>query len=256
MKSFETFQQLHRNEAPLLLANIWDVNSARIFESKGYSAIGTSSQAVATSFGYEDGEKMPFDLLFLLAKRVVEIVNIPLTVDIEGGFSRSLSGILQNIDRLHDIGVVGLNLEDSLAGDTRRIQPVAAFQQTLEAVAEHKTKHNLKIFLNVRTDGFLLKMPTALSETLERIKSYENAGADGIFVPCITNSADIKQVVNSTELPVNVMLMPNLPSVEELQSLGVKRVSMGPFAYQYVNKKTEDVANLILTDNRFQRLFV
>ena len=255
MKSFETFSQLHQNSTPLLLSNIWDVNSAKIFENKGYKAIGTSSQAVARSLGYDDGEKMPFDALLQLAKRVVEIVNIPFTVDIEGGYNRSITGIIENIEKLHDIGVIGINLEDTIAGASRQLQPVATFQKILSAVAEHIGRNNLKMFLNIRTDGFLLGMPTALTETIMRIKSYENFGVNGIFVPCITNKTDIKEVVNATNLPVNVMCMPALPDFEELKLLGVKRISMGPFVNSYINKKTEDVASAILQDNNFSCLF-
>jgi 2-methylisocitrate lyase-like PEP mutase family enzyme len=255
MNSFETFLQLHQNPNPLLLGNIWDVNSAIIFEQKGYKAIGTSSQAVAKSLGYEDGEKLPFDNLFKLAKRVIEVVDIPFTVDVEAGYSRTLDGIIENIKKLHDIGVVGINLEDTIPGDTRQLQSATEFQKILSAIAEHISQRNLKLFLNIRTDGFLLGMPTALGETLTRIKSYENSGANGIFVPCITNKNDIKEVVKATSLPVNVMCMPDLPNFEELKMLGVKRISMGPFVNSYINKKTEEMVSTILQDNNFSCLF-
>lgn len=255
MKSFEIFSQLHKNSTPLLLGNIWDVNSAKIFESKGYKAIGTSSQAVAKSLGYEDGEKIQFDSLLQLAKRVVEVVNIPFTVDLEGGYSRSIAVIIDNLEKLHDIGVVGINLEDTITDTSRQMQPVSVFQKMLSTIAEHIRKNNLKIFLNVRTDGFLLGMPTALAETLTRIESYEKAGADGIFVPCITCKDDIKEVVSATCLPINVMCMPDLPNFDELNSLGVKRISIGPFAHSYANKRTEDIAGAILNNNNFSCLF-
>ncbi len=244
MNSFETFSQLHQNSTPLLLGNIWDVNSAKIFEANGYKAIGTSSQAVAKSLGYEDGEKLPFEALLQLAKRVVEVVRIPFTVDMEGGYSRTIDGITGNIKKLHDAGVVGINLEDTIAGATRQLQPVTEFQKILSAVAEYISRNNLKMFLNVRTDGFLLGVPTALDEALTRIKSYKNSGADGIFVPCITNKNDIKEVVKATTLPINVMCMPGLPDFKELESLGVKRISMGPFLF---NKVYDNVGKLLKT---------
>jgi 2-methylisocitrate lyase-like PEP mutase family enzyme len=247
MSYFETFSQLHQNSAPFLLANIWDVNSAKVFEASGYKAIGTSSQALANSFGYEDGERLPFDILLQLAKRVVEVVNIPFSVDIEGGYNRTIEGIISNIEKLHDTGVVGINLEDTIAGASRQLQSVTEFQKTLSAVANHISRNNLQLFLNVRTDGFLLGMPTALTETLTRIRSYENSGADGIFIPCITNRDDIKEVVNSTNLPINVMCTPALPDFEELGSLGIKRISMGPFlfnkAYDHVGKLARAINN-------------
>ena len=251
MSSFATFAQLHRNASPLLLGNIWDVNSARIFEANGYDAIGTSSQAVATSFGYKDGEQLPFETLLLLAKRVVEVVRIPFSVDIEGGYSRSVDTILGNITKLHDAGVVGINLEDTVPGPTRQQQPVSEFIKLLSAVAGHISRNNLKIFLNVRTDAFLLGLPTALAETLTRIAHYKNTGADGIFVPCITDKNDIKEVVRATLLPINVMCMPDLPDFAELQSLGVKRISMGPFLFNKVYEQAVQLAKTIGRDKNF-----
>jgi len=255
MNTFERFSLLHQNSSPLLLGNIWDVNSAKIFEQTGYKAIGTSSQAVARSLGYEDGENLPFDALFQLAKRVVEVVNIPFTVDMEAGYSRTVEGIIENIKKLHAIGVAGINLEDTIPGTPPQLQPVAEFQRTLSAIAEYNSRNNMKIFLNVRTDGFLLGMPTALAETRARIKTYENSGASGIFVPCIVNPTDIKEVVKATSLPVSVMCMPGLPGFEELKVLGVKRISIGPFVNNYINKKTEEAVGAILQDNNFSSLF-
>jgi len=253
MNHFETFSQLHRNTTPLLLANIWDVQSAQVFEANGYKAIGTSSMAVAKSLGYEDGEKLSFDDLLQLAKRVTRTVDIPFTVDLEAGYSRTISGILENITKLHDVGVVGINLEDTISG-TRQLQPVSEFEKTIAAVATHISQHKLGIFLNIRTDAFLLGMSTALSETLARITQYENAGADGIFVPCISNSNDIKEVVAATTLPINVMCIPGLPDFAKLASLGVKRIGMGPFLYNKVYETLGMFSKKIITDNNFSSI--
>lgn len=254
MNHFETFKQLHQNSTPFLLGNIWDVNSARIFEANGYKAIGVSSQALANSLGYEDGENLPFNILLQVAKRVVEVVNIPFSVDMEGGYSRTVAGILENIEKLHDAGVVGINLEDTIPGNKRQFQPVGEFQKVLSAVADHISRNNLNLFVNVRTDGFLLGMPTALAETLTRIKSYENAGVDGIFVPCITDRDDIKEVVKATRLPINVMCMPNLPDFEELGSLGVKRMSMGPFLFNKVYSNAAELAKAVYSGKNFSSI--
>ena len=253
MNSFETFSQLHQNSTPFLLGNVWDVNSAQLFEANGYKAIGTSSQAVAKSFGYEDGEKLPFEILLQLAKRVVEVVRIPFSVDLEGGYSRTIDGIIENIKKLHDAGVVGINLEDT-TGTTRQLQPVTEFQKILSTVAGHISRNNLQLFLNIRTDAFLLGMPTALAETLTRIKTYQNAGANGIFVPCITNKNDIEEVVKATNLPINVMCMPGLPNFEELKSLGVKRISMGPFFFNKVYDNIGQLSKAINNDKNFSAI--
>ncbi|WPU96636.1 isocitrate lyase/phosphoenolpyruvate mutase family protein [Mucilaginibacter sabulilitoris] len=254
MNAFETFAQLHQNSTPFLIGNIWDVNSAKLFEASGYKAIATSSQALANSFGYDDGEKLPFEILLQLAKRVVEVVQIPFSVDIEGGYSRTIEGITANISKLHDAGVVGINLEDTLPGAPRQLQSVNEFEKILSAVADYISQNNLQLFLNVRTDGFLLGMPTALNETLVRIKSYESSGANGVFVPCITSKDDIKQVVEATKLPVNVMCMPNLPDFAELGELGVKRISMGSFLFSKVYDSARQLLKSIDEDNNFSSI--
>ncbi|SKC85487.1 isocitrate lyase/PEP mutase family protein [Ohtaekwangia koreensis] len=255
MNSFETFSQLHHQPNPLLIGNIWDVNSAKTFERIGFKAIGTSSAAVANSFGYDDGERLPFDILLRLAKRVADEVHIPFSVDMEAGYSRTTVGIIENIEKLHDVGVAGINLEDTLADKSRQLQPVNDFQKAIAAITEYIIQKNMKIFLNIRTDGFLLGMPTALTETVKRIKRYEAAGANGIFVPCITAESDIKEVLDNTSLPLNVMCMPDLPDFDVLKSLGVKRISMGNFVHGYINKKLEDIGTAIFQDQSFASLF-
>jgi len=254
MSLFKEFVQLHQQPAPFVLGNAWDVKSAQVFESTGYKAIGISSQAMSAAFGYDDGENLPFDILLQVAKRVVDVVNIPFTVDMEAGYSRITHGIIENIDRLHDTGVVGINLEDTIPGTTRQLQSAADFQKTLSAIADHISRNNMELFVNVRTDGFLLGLPDALTETLSRIEAYENSGADGIFTPCITNSDDILKVVNATRLPINVMCMPQLPGFDELASLGVKRISMGPFLFSKIYDHAGQLAQAVINDNNFKSI--
>jgi 2-methylisocitrate lyase-like PEP mutase family enzyme len=245
MNYYETFKALHKNDSPLLLGNCWDVQSAKILEAAGAPAIGFSSHAIATALGYEDGERLPFDLLVRMTKRVTESINIPFTVDMEGGFSRTIDGILKNIDQLIDAGAAGINLEDTVAGSTREFLPAKDFVKIIEAIAAYLRNTNRKLFLNIRTDGFLLDLPTALPETLTRISLYEKAGADGIFVPCITQPEDIEQVVNAIRLPLNVMCMPGLPDFETLRSLHVKRISMGPFLFTQVYEHAAGLAQKV-----------
>jgi 2-methylisocitrate lyase-like PEP mutase family enzyme len=255
MKSFENFFELHHQSQPLLIGNIWDVKSAQLLEKAGYKAIGTSSAAVANSFGYEDGEQLPFELLIQLAKRVSQVVNLPMSVDVEGGFSRTIEGICQNIEQLHDVGVVGINIEDSLPGSPRALQELDSFRKTLEEIANHLQRKNIKLFINVRTDGFIQGLPNALTETIQRIQEYQTTGVHGIFVPCVVNPEDIKAVVMSTKLPINVMCMPQLPSFGELQKLGVKRISSGNFVHQYILKTLEEMIIAIQNEQSFKNLF-
>ena len=254
MNLSEKFSQLHAGSHPFILGNIWDVASAHAFAGSGYKAIGTSSQAVAIANGYKDGEELPFSILLQLAKKVVEQTDIPFTVDLEGGYARSIAGITDNISKLHDAGVVGINLEDTIASGGRKFLAVDEFAKILAAVADHISQHNLGIFLNVRTDGFLLGLPNALEETLKRIKPYQDAGANGLFTPCITAAADIRAVVNATSLPVNVMCMPGLPGFDELAALGVKRISMGGFLFNKIYKTVQDLGQAVAREKNFSSI--
>ena len=113
MNNYETFYQLHQQNKPLIIANAWNVKSAQIIEQNGYEAIATSSGAISNSLGYEDGEKMPFKELLYILQRIKASTNIPLSVDVEKGYTDNLSELKDNIQRLVDIGVAGINLEDS-----------------------------------------------------------------------------------------------------------------------------------------------
>jgi 2-methylisocitrate lyase-like PEP mutase family enzyme len=255
MKSFDKFTKLHQQANPLLIGNIWDVQSAKIFSAKKFQAIGTSSAAVANSFGYEDGEHVPFALIVQLAKRVVEVVDIPLSVDIEGGFGKNAMAVSENIEKLFDVGVVGINIEDSLPGVDRALKTTAVFVKMLDDIINQLTRKNIQVFINVRTDSFLLGIPNPLLESIQRIKLYENLGVNGIFIPCIVDPDDIREVVASTHLPVNVMCMPDLPSFDELQQLGVKRISMGNSLHKLMQETHAHHLDLITMSKSFRSLF-
>ncbi len=255
MEQHTEFLQLHRQDNPLILGNVWDVGSARIFEQLGFKALGTSSAAMASALGYEDGEKMAFDELLYLIKRIIANVNIPLSADIEGGYGQNPEEIIQNIISLHESGVVGINLEDSIMEGGREITPVEDFSKVVKTIKRYLHKHHINIFLNIRTDTYLLGLPFVLENTLERVRAYEEAGADGIFIPGIVSTRDINHVVSSTTLPVNVMCMPGLPDFDELAVSGVKRISMGNFVHEFLHDKLRKVVDAIQTNRSFKPLF-
>lgn len=252
----ENFKKLHYLEKPLLIGNIWDVQSALIFQKLGYQAIGTSSAAIAHSLGYEDGENLPFkDYLFVI-KRILESTTLPLTVDLEAGYGSDVEVIFDNISKLAELGVVGINLEDSIVVDgIRKIEDLSKFSLKLDQLVQMLNKSNVEVFINVRCDAFLLGLSNALAETIERVKVYESKSIDGIFLPCITNEKDIASIVEKTSLPINVMCMPDLPNFEQLKSLGVKRISMGNFVNVFIYQKMEEVAASFIENENFSILF-
>jgi 2-methylisocitrate lyase-like PEP mutase family enzyme len=256
MNSYQTFLKLHQSQTPLLLGNVWDVQSAQIFVKQGFKAIATSSAAVAHAWGYEDGEELPFELLLQTVKGITSRVKtVPVSVDIEGGYSRDVDGIIKNILKLHEMGVVGINIEDSVMGERRTLLPAKEFEQTLRAITGYLKKQDVNIFVNARTDAFLMGIANPLPETLSRIQIYELAGATGIFVPCITQPDDISQVVRGTRLPVNVLSMPALPDFTALTSLGVKRISMGNAVHDFLTASLQQKIEDVVKDQSFKSLF-
>lgn len=256
MTKSEKFKKLHQTKEILHIGNVWDLQSALIFEKQNYKALGTSSLAIANSLGYEDGEEMSFEQLLIIVQQIISKIDIPLSVDIEGGYSRDIKKIVDNIISLYKIGVVGINIEDSIVvNGTRQILFGNEFVTILKSVKEMLKERHIDIFINVRTDYFIMGLDNPLEETIKRVKLYEQNGADGIFVPCIVEIEDIKKIVKSTTLPINIMTMPNLLSFDMLENAGVKRVSQGPFIYNNIMEYFENRLKTITKDNSFQSLF-
>lgn len=251
----KSFKELHQQKEAFHLGNVWGVQSALLFEKSGFKAVGTSSAAIAASLGYEDGEDMPFEDLVWMVKKIHAKINIPLSVDIEGGYSRNVDEIIENIKTLHQMGVAGINIEDSVVNEKRAMLDVEIFSDTILKIKSYLSENSMDVFLNVRTDSYILGLDHPLEKTLERIKRYDESGADGIFVPCIVDEEEIAKVVQSTSLPVNVLCMPNLLSFSALTKLGVKRISSGHFIHNHITGNLEQTINTIVEEQSFNSLF-
>lgn len=150
--------------------------------------------------------------------------------------------------------MVGINIEDSLiANGIRTILDKEVFFEKLKLVISKLKEEKVEIFINVRTDTFLLGLENPVQETLQRIKLLEEIGIDGIFVPCITSEKDIKVIVNSTKLPMNVMCMPELSDFKTLKEIGIKRISSGNFLNEYIYKNLEEKGSEIMKKQSFSQ---
>jgi 2-methylisocitrate lyase-like PEP mutase family enzyme len=250
--SFKKFKALHQGEELFVLPNAWDARSAIIFQEKQFPAIGTSSAAVANSLGYEDGEQMSFSEYLFVVNRIVASLKVPLTVDIEMGYGKKNEDIYGNVDRLVELGVAGINIEDSFIHKSERsLKEAGVFAKTIEYIKNKLASRGLSLFVNVRCDTYILNVKDKHHETRERLKTYSLTGADGIFLPCISNEEDIADAVTHTTLPINVMVIPGLPDLQRLNELGVKRVSMGPFMFQKAYKTVGNLAQSVYTSKNF-----
>ena len=252
MTKHEIFAGMHQRGNPLLLGNAWNVSSAKLFEKNGYKAIGTSSAAIANSLGYEDGQNIPFNLLLIVVERILADIHVPLSVDMEAGYGHHINEILEHLKKLHDAGVVGINLEDSEKG---HLLPINQFTKKLEAIKNDLLKNSMKIFINARTDAFLLGESSPLEKTLDRISLYEDAGADGIFVPFVREKNDIVSITAATRLPLNVLCVPGLPSFEILAGWGVSRISLGSTAFRATYRNFESIIKMVAADKSVSSLF-
>jgi 2-methylisocitrate lyase-like PEP mutase family enzyme len=250
------FAELHNQDQPLLIANVWDAASAVAAQEAGYQALGTSSAAIASMLGYEDGQGMPFDALFYVVTRIRAVSSLPLSVDMEAGYGDLAEEIVANLRRLAQTGVAGVNLEDSrVINGKRQLDDISDFSRNLRTVCNALRSENCSLFLNIRTDTYLLGHDDALQETILRGQSYKAAGADGLFVPCLTSEKDISLIAEATGLPLNVMCMPDLPSFDRLKQAGVNRISMGNFVHSAMQSTLSDVMHAIRARQSFAGLF-
>ncbi|NLR68945.1 isocitrate lyase/phosphoenolpyruvate mutase family protein [Chitinophaga varians] len=255
MSVYEQFKQLHHQETPLLLSNAWDVASARVMQEKGVKAIATSSSAIADTLGYADGQNISFGELLHIIRRIVACVEVPVSADIEAGYASSTEDLLANIDLLVAAGVAGINLEDSAPSGTRTLLPADDLVKKISAIKSHLAAKGQNLFINARTDTFLLDIPGKLEETFVRARLYAQAGADGLFVPFIKDPADIEAVVSATTLPVNVLAMKGLAGIAELNTLGVKRISMGGSMYWAQKRALGQRLEQVIADGGFESVF-
>lgn len=251
----KTFEALHNARKLFILPNAWDAESAIIFQESGYPAIGTSSAAVAAALGYEDGEQMPFEDYLVITRRIAACVNVPVTIDMEMGYGKTNEEVYANVQRLIEAGVVGINLEDStITKGKRSLKDAREFAQTLEFVKKKLTAERQFLFINVRCDTYLLKVKDKENETSQRLKVYESAGADGIFLPFISDEEDIKRTLRETKLPLNAMCIPGLPEIDRLEKLGVRRLSMGPFLHNKAYARVRELAKKVIEQNSLKSI--
>lgn len=244
------FRQLHCGPQPLRLPNAWDAGSARLFESLGAAAIATTSAGLAWALGYADGGKLPVDAAIHAAAGIARVLTVPLSVDMENGYADDAATAGETIRRLLDVGVAGINIEDSSHAP-------AVLAAKIEAIKNIAAKSGSDVFVNARTDVYLANLADAsrrVDETLSRGALYRAAGADGLFVPGLHDPMEIQAIVAGAGLPLNVMAWPGLMSVHELGQLGVRRFSAGSGISQMLWGQAETLARDFLDNGRSESL--
>ncbi|MFE2106172.1 isocitrate lyase/phosphoenolpyruvate mutase family protein [Kitasatospora sp. NPDC059463] len=221
------FAALHRRPGePLLLPNAWDHASAAVLAEQGFDAIGTTSLGVAAAAGLPDGAAATRDETLRLAGRLGRSGRYLLSVDVENGFSDDPGEVAAFAVELAEAGVVGINLEDGRPDGT--LTPAAVHAAKIAAIKAAAPD----LFVNARTDTHWLSLPDPVQETDRRLAAYQLAGADGLFVPGLTDRGAIGRLCGSLALPLNILYTPTGPTLPELAALGVARVSLGSYLYR------------------------
>jgi 2-methylisocitrate lyase-like PEP mutase family enzyme len=237
------FLVLHQQNHPLLLANAWDAGSARLLASLGFQAIATTSSGYAATLGRLDYSVSREEAVEHAAGLVVA-TKVPMSADFEDGFAEDSAGVAETVRLALEVGLAGCSIED-WNGAEGRLYGAEEAAERVTAAAEAAHGGPVHLVLTARAEGYLRGKPD-LCETIARLQAYQAAGADVLYAPGLDRPEDIRELVASVDLPVNVLARPSVPSVTELAALGVKRVSVGgAFAFAALGAATRAAAELL-----------
>jgi 2-methylisocitrate lyase-like PEP mutase family enzyme len=224
----ERFLRLHHGPRILVLANVWDVASARIVENAGFEAIATSSAAVANSLGYPDGERISRGEMLDVVRRIAAKVSCPVSADLEAGYGDDSEAMAETARALIEAGAVGLNLEDGV--DESALVAIEQHVAKVKRIREVGESLGVHVVINARTDVYLAQVGEPASRfdhTVRRLEAYRQAGADSLFVPGVYDAETIARLAEAVKGPLNILANPAIPPIAELERLGVRRLSFG-----------------------------
>ncbi|ABY22029.1 PEP phosphonomutase [Renibacterium salmoninarum ATCC 33209] len=245
------FRSLH--DDLLILPNAWDAASTRLMVRAGAQAVATSSSAVSWSHGYPDGNNLPFELALATIARIVHTVDVPVSADIESGYTTEDDQLAQNVRAVIDAGAAGVNFEDSTQSGLLELAEAARRSGVVRAAAEAS---GVELFINARTDIFLTGNPPAdgVEQVIARGQAFLDAGASGLFVPGLHDLTKLAEITAAIDAPVNVLAGPGAPSVAEFKAAGVRRVSVGNDIAGIAYATAENAAKRILETGEFDSL--
>jgi 2-methylisocitrate lyase-like PEP mutase family enzyme len=237
------FLALHEGERPLLMPNPWDRGSAKLFASLGFEALATTSSGSAATLGLLDGAVTREEAI-ASATAIVEATELPVSADLENGFGEDPEGVTETIRLALAAGLAGASIEDYSGREEEPIYPIEVAAERIAAAAGAAHDGPVRLVLTARAENHLHGI-TDLADTIARLQAYEEAGADVLYAPGIAGLEDIRRVVDSVDLPVNVLARPGVPSVAELMEAGVRRISVGgAFAFAGLGAVTEAAREL------------
>lgn len=241
------FAELHA-DGTFLMPNPWDVGSARILTAIGFPALATTSSGYALALGKRD-QQVTLEELLAHSRALAGAVPVPLNVDSERCFADSLGGVTDTVRAIAETGAAGCSIED-YDPDTGTIDPIGVATERVGAAAEAATGAGLT--LTARAENHLYGIDD-LEDTIERLRAYRRAGAGVVYAPGLASGTRIDQVVRAVEAPVNVLLLPEGPTVDQLAHIGVRRVSTGGALARSAYNGLVDAAVMLHDQGRIAR---
>jgi 2-methylisocitrate lyase-like PEP mutase family enzyme len=220
-----SFLELHRPGNPLLIPNPWDIGSARILEQLGFAALATTSSGFAAAVGRPDGS-VSRDEALAHAEAIVGAVNIPVSADLENGFSDEPNGVADTVRRAAATGLAGCSIEDAARNADAPVYDVGLAVERIVAAVEAARQGPDELIITARAENYLYGRAD-LADTIDRLQRYQEAGAHVLYAPGVRAPAELRTLIAALDRPVNVLALPDTPTVAELAELGAARISIG-----------------------------
>lgn len=241
-----TLLDLHHTGSTLVLPNVWDAWSARVVAEAGFAALSIGSHPLADSRGQGDKEDMSLDDALDGVRRICSAVpDVPVTADMEAGYGAAPAEL---VERLLEVGAVGLNIEDTVHSEGGRMRSPAEHADYIGAIRQAADAAGVELVINARTDAFLRKgeLEDPLAEALTRLRACEEAGARCVYPVGVPDAASLESLLDALDGPVNVIANPRTGSaagsLEDLRVMGVHRVTFGP---RLMQELAPDLAALV-----------
>jgi 2-methylisocitrate lyase-like PEP mutase family enzyme len=247
----DVLRSLHTRGRLLILPNIWNPIGARILQARGYPAVATASAAVSASLGYRDGERIRRSTLIDIIARIARSVEIPVTADIEAGYAKTPGELEDTTRAVIDAGVVGVNIEDGLedGGALRSIDEQCARIATVRETAAH---HGVPLVINARIDSYMSSVHAgtggATEDAMSRAAAYAKAGADCVYPIGPGDEPTARALRSRIASPINILVTPTAAPLRVLESIGINRVSFGPYVFRTLMKRFVDIADAVMKE--------
>ncbi|MFB5662485.1 isocitrate lyase/phosphoenolpyruvate mutase family protein [Alteribacillus sp. HJP-4] len=253
----KNFYELHYRSSTFVLPNAWDVISAKMFEESGFKAIGTTSAGIAASLGYKDGQNMPLKKMIETIERIAKSVNVPVTADIEAGYGQTVNAVLETVKKVIETGAIGINLEDGTGDSVHPIYDISLQKEKIAAIREMSDSNNASLFINARTDMYWLNIgdpSLRFQETVKRAEAYQEAGANCIFVPGVSDQKLIQCLRKAISCPINLLADPETPSLTDLSEIGIERLSCGSVPFRTTITLLREISQEIINHGTFHKV--